>query len=292
MEYVFAIALFLLGLALGVGSTIFFKKKLSPKSQEYMNDYLEKLEGVAQELMEARIQADQLSKAKSAFLANMNHEMRTPLNAIIGTVTLLLHTDLNEKQTKQVNRIRTSADILLNLINSVLDFSKLAAGELQLQKIKCHITPLIQDCFDILTPKADEKKLSFTMELPEKPIPEVLGDPIRFKQVILNISGNAIKFTEKGSVNLRLSIPSSSDDILITRVEIKDTGIGISKEHQRHLFERFWQADSSNTRLFGGTGLGLSITKEIVDLMGGKIGLTSNEKGTCFTIEVPFEIAK
>jgi two-component system sensor histidine kinase/response regulator len=257
-----------------------------------LQSYLEKLEGITTELMEARIQSEAASIAKNAFIANMSHELRTPLNGIIGNLSLILMDDLSPKQTKYITRIKASAQILLEIINQVLDFSKIAAGMLQLESIPIDLNKILLECEEITGAKAEEKGLLLEYILPNPPLPQVLGDPVRMKQIMVNLVGNSLKFTEKGSVIVSMKSLGESDKKLNIRISIEDTGIGIPEDKLNHLFEKFWQADVSNTRKYGGTGLGLAIVKEVVDQMKGTIEVTSQVgQGTTFAITIPFPLA-
>lgn len=257
-----------------------------------LQNYLEKLEGITTELMEARIQSEAASIAKNAFIANMSHELRTPLNGIIGNLSLILMDDLSPKQTKYITRIKASAQILLEIINQVLDFSKIAAGMLQLESIPIDLNKILRECEEITAAKAEEKGLELKYIVPEPPLPQVLGDPVRMKQIIVNLVGNSLKFTEKGSVTLTMISLGEKEKSLNVRISIEDTGIGIPEDKLNHLFEKFWQADVSNTRKYGGTGLGLAIVKEVVDQMKGTIDVTSKVgEGTTFAITIPFPLA-
>lgn len=262
-------------------------------TQQQLNDYLEKLESITTELMEARITSEQANKVKNSFLANMSHELRTPLNSIIGNITLLYNTDLSEKQITYVERVKHASQLLIDIIGLILDFSKIAAGELKLESIPCNLLELVQECCDLLLIKADEKKIDLYFCWPDSEIPLIMTDPKRLKQVIINLMGNAVKFTEKGHVHFSFNVLSHSLDTIKIQFKIKDTGIGISEDKMEHLFEKFWQADASNTRKYGGTGLGLAICKELVEHMHGQIYAESSpNNGSEFIFEIPFSIAE
>lgn len=257
-----------------------------------LQNYLEKLEGITTELMEARIQSEAASIAKNAFIANMSHELRTPLNGIIGNLSLILLDDLSPKQSKYITRIKASSQILLEIINQVLDFSKIAAGMLQLESIPIDLNKILYECEEITAAKAEEKGLVLAFHLPNPPLPPVLGDPVRMKQILINLIGNSLKFTEKGSVTVTMNSLGERDGHVTVRIEIKDTGIGIPEDKRNQLFEKFWQADVSNTRKYGGTGLGLAIVKEVVDQMKGIIVVKSKVgEGTNFELVLPFPLA-
>lgn len=257
-----------------------------------LQNYLEKLEGITTELMEARIQSEAASIAKNAFIANMSHELRTPLNGIIGNLSLILLDDLSPKQSKYITRIKASSQILLEIINQVLDFSKIAAGMLQLESIPIDLNKILNECEEITAAKAEEKGLQLSFHLPNPPLPFVLGDPVRMKQILINLIGNSLKFTEKGAVTVTMNSLGERDGNVTIRIEIKDTGIGIPEDKLNQLFEKFWQADVSNTRKYGGTGLGLAIVKEVVDQMKGIVVVKSKVgEGTNFELVLPFPLA-
>ncbi len=238
-------------------------------------------------LDKARQLAEAAASIKSAFLANMSHEIRTPMNAVVGLTNLLLDTPLNSDQEDFVSTIKVSADHLLKIINEILDFSKLESGEMQLESIEFDLKELIEQVVEILANCAHSKELNLSYWIEPHTPRLVKGDPTRLQQVLTNLIGNAIKFTDEGgvTVDVRPLLYNSTNTKI--RITITDTGIGISSENQQKLFQSFSQADASTTRQYGGTGLGLAICQRLMDLMGGKIGVDSlTGKGSTFWVEV------
>lgn len=255
-------------------------------AQKQLNAYLEKLEGITTELMQSRIQAEEVNKSQNAFLAAMSHELRTPLHGIIGNASLLLNSELASVQQKYLTRIQYSAEALMNIIDQILDFSKLAAGKIKLEPEKCNLEELAKGCMQILEVKAEEKKLEFTLE--NEPLPLVLADKVRLKEIFLNLLGNAIKFTDSGKISLKISKITELPSKVLLRFDVVDTGIGMNSDQLTRIFDRFWQAEPS---VKGGTGLGLSITKELVSMMNGEISVESTpSEGTAVAIKIPFDL--
>jgi signal transduction histidine kinase len=229
-----------------------------------------------QHLVEARIAAEAANRAKSAFLANMSHELRTPMNAILGMTALALHRATDPKQMDQLNKVTQASQHLLSIINDILDLSKIEAERLTLEQVSFRLGSVLENLSSLSTQKAAEKGLKLVLEiapaLAELPL---RGDPLRLGQILLNLLGNAIKFTAEGTVTVRVQLAEENADDVLLRFEVSDTGIGISAEDQKRLFTAFEQADGSMTRRYGGTGLGLAISKRLAQLMGGSIGVDS-----------------
>ncbi len=246
-------------------------------------------------LHKAKEAADQASQAKSNFLANMSHEIRTPMNAIIGLSHLVQKTELSIRQKDYISKIQSSAHALLGIINDILDFSRIEAGKLNMESIEFDLGDVFDNLYSLSSIKAEEKGISLLYDIAPDVPRRLKGDPLRLGQVLLNLTHNALKFTHEGEVSIQVSLlhKSKSNKAADIEFKVKDTGIGISPEHQSKLFESFSQVDGSTTRKFGGTGLGLAISRSLVNMMGGDIAVESQlERGSEFRFTVKLGIAK
>ncbi len=239
------------------------------------------------QLEKARKLADEANKAKGDFLANMSHEIRTPMNAIIGMNHLLKKTDLDKKQANYVDKVGRSAHSLLGIINDILDFSKIEAGKLEVENIEFNLNEVFDNLSNMISIKAQEKGLELVFDIATDVPYNLIGDPLRLGQILLNLASNAVKFTEKGEIIISARLNSIADDNADISFAVTDTGIGLTAEQQSKLFQSFTQADTSTTRKFGGTGLGLAISKRLTEMMGGKIGIESEYgKGSTFFFNI------
>jgi len=240
----------------------------------------------------ARVTAEQASLAKSQFLANMSHELRTPMNAILGMLQLLDGTELNDKQRGYTHNTASAARSLLSLLNDILDFSKVEAGKMTLDPRPFRTDQLLRDLSVILSANVGSKTIEVLFDVDPAVPHAVVGDDMRLQQVLINLGGNAVKFTEKGEVVIRLRLKATNGDRAFVEFAVSDTGIGIAPENQAHIFSGFSQAEASTTRRFGGTGLGLAICQRLVGLMGGTLQLHSTHgEGSNFFFTIPLQLA-
>lgn len=273
----------------GVGTSLELFTAMARESEETNH----KLSALTENLGRARIEALAASKAKSDFLATMSHEIRTPLNGVLGIAQLLAATDLDEDQSEFVRVIDDSGQILLRLLNDILDLSKIEAGKMDLDIHPFEPPQLAQDTQTLWQGRAREKDIAFTFEVNGAAGREFKGDAVRLKQILFNLVGNAIKFTDEGSVDVVMAFHDIGRKRSVMRLEVSDTGCGIAESAQERMFSAFTQADTETTRRHGGSGLGLTICKRLVELMGGTIGFRSVEgKGSTFWFEVPLKVHK
>ncbi len=258
--------------------------------QKLLDESNRKLMKAEKKLKNALIRAEETKQAKNIFLANISHEIRTPLNGIIGMVEVLGNTDLTKEQREYLDIILSSSESLLQIINDILDLSKIEAGKIEFESIEFDIRNVIFSVSNILIPHINKQNIELITYVDPR-LPDCLyGDPVRLKQVLLNLANNAVKFTNVGEVFIRAEIINAKKNTVGLRVSVQDTGIGISKANQRKIFGTFSQADSSTTRKYGGTGLGLSISKKLTEGMGGTIDVESElGKGSTFYFDISFE---
>lgn len=257
-----------------------FKAILIEKSRE---ELFRDIQDINEDLREATAEAVSAAQMKSDFLANMSHEIRTPMNAIVGMTHLALSTDLSPKQRGYIERIQQSSRHLMTLIEDILDFSKIESGKMTIEEVEFQIENIIHNLITINAENLERKNIEFTFKIDPNVPKNLRGDPFRLSQILINFVSNAIKFSDQGEVGVHVEMEEEGPDDILLKFTVSDTGIGISPEQQKKLFQSFQQADTSTTRKYGGTGLGLAISKSLAELMGGKVGLSSElGKGSKF----------
>jgi len=274
-----------------LGICLIIARAISGVIEQRLEGMMDNVREAQEDLRIARDSAETASKAKSVFLANMSHEIRTPMNSIIGFAELAEDCDINEETREYLNNIRTSSDVLLNIINDILDISKIESGKIELEQIPFSLFDVFEHCQNAITPIITEKALTLYVYTEPLPGKRFIGDPFRLRQILMNLLSNAVKFTNVGMIKILASVKNLDANNATVRFEVKDSGIGINPDNLDGIFRPFAQADDSVTRRFGGTGLGLTITKNIVELMGGELTVKSEVGvGSTFTFELSFNL--
>jgi len=263
------------------------------RAQEELLEYAHEIERKNRDLAQAVQVSQEATKLKSQFLANVSHEIRTPMNGVLGMTEMLLDTKLSAEQRDYAETAFRSGEALLEIIDSILDLSKIEAGKLQLEAVDFSPAEVLHEVLKLVSGRARSKGLTVTAEISEEAHEQLRGDPLRLRQVLLNLVANAIKFTPAGKVSVKVNVADSSEQGVQLLFEVEDTGIGLTADAQARLFQPFVQADGSITRKYGGTGLGLAISKQLIEMMGGRVGVDSQpDQGSRFWFTARFQPAR